>query len=364
MNARFLDAMEGWKTAIQCSCEMLGGEVEQEEETEDVKESRVLNDIVTFLLREHESSSELEHIQAVLEDLKAAFIKRAPEVYSNRLEANWVLRKEEQNEMETEPNAFTEEGESQFDQEMKASFEVLRGGSMEYVGHLRHVDIVDVYCSISLVAYLTNTGDLYLSYRNKQGEFSEPVLNQFLCIRRTLQNSRIQMVALGASHCLILLDSGFVYSFGNNSYGQLGVSGPSTDAPQLIASLLESRIIYIAAGYNHSLAIDEFGNVYAWGSNGDGECGVGDGSGSIIPTPTRVLTSCRSVAAGESFSLFVTVEGEMLACGRSGDGQCGAFDGETLRTPRLVSGFPPNTILKKVSCGESFSVALDQNGNV
>lgn len=140
--------------------------------------------------------------------------------------------------------------------------------------------------------------------------------------------------------------------------------GTSSDVPHLVASLLESRIVCIAAGYNHSLAVDETGTVYAWGSNACGECGVGDSFGTLIPTPMRVLASCRSVAAGDSFSLFVTMNGEVLACGRSGDGQCGPFDGEVLRTPRLVSGFPPNTILKKVACGESFSVALDHSGHV
>ena len=420
INARFMDAVEGWKTAIQCSCDMIRGEAEQEEESPEDVQYRLLDDITTFLVNEYEQSCDHPSIQSILTALKTTLEttlqqqqQQALAIHSisvstttdssssssspplsnfiienalNRLQTQWIssLSRRRQSSVidgndiqsgesaevvnDLDINTSVGEVESQFDHEMRATFEVIQGGSMEGVPLLRTVDIVDVQCSASRIAFLTDTGDLYISKRSADETWKEPVLNQFLSVRRILQNSRIQMVALGKDHVLVLLDSGFVYSWGKNTYGQLGVSGSSSEVPQLVSTLLETRIVAIAAGDYHSLAVDEKGVVYAWGWNQDGQCGLGEGTAAslVIPTriPTTVLPSCRGVAAGEQFSVFVTAEGQVLACGKSRDGRCGAFDGDCLRVPRLVSGFPPNTKIKKVACGVSFSVALDDQGNL
>lgn len=408
MNARFMDAVEGWKTAIQCSCDMIRGEVEQEEETPEDVQFRLLDDLTTFLVNEYEQSSDYPFIQSILTTLKDALetilqqqtssaTTSLPSLPSpipnyiienilNRLQTQWTSAHSRRRQSSVidgndiqggestggiggmDINASMCEVESQFDHEMQATFQVIQGGSMEGVPLLRTVDIVDVQCSSSRIAFLTDTGDLYTSKRTADGTWKEPVLNQFLSVRRTLQNSRIQMVALGTDHALVLLDSGFVYSWGKNPYGQLGVSGSSSEVPQLVSALLETRIVAIAAGDYHSLAVDEKGAVDAWGWNQDGQCGLGEGAATSIVTPTRIpatgLPNCRGVAAGEHFSVFVTTEGQVLACGKSRDGRCGAFDGDCLKVPRLVSGFPPNTVIKKVACGVSFSVALDVQGNI
>jgi hypothetical protein len=46
--------------------------------------------------------------------------------------------------------------------------------------------------------------------------------------------------------------------------------------PVLIAGLQDKRIMKIASGSSHSLAIDEHGHVYAWGNNGYAKLGLGD----------------------------------------------------------------------------------------
>ena len=78
--------------------------------------------------------------------------------------------------------------------------------------------------------------------------FADPQLNQYLCIRRTLQRSQIEQIAMGPNHFLVLLDSGLVYAWGDNQLGQLGVgkSVHRCETPMLVSSLLDKRVVMVA----------------------------------------------------------------------------------------------------------------------
>ena len=48
----------------------------------------------------------------------------------------------------------------------------------------------------------------------------------------------------------------------------------STDTPKLVTAIPE-KIVQISLGAEFSLVLDEKGNVWAWGTNSDGQCGPG-----------------------------------------------------------------------------------------
>ncbi len=82
-----------------------------------------------------------------------------------------------------------------------------------------------------------------------------------------------------------------VVSWGRVSNGRLGTGKPKREVkknafggnevqapkryqcePTIIPNLLEKRIVDISAGMDHSLALSEIGEVFAWGSNALGQC--------------------------------------------------------------------------------------------
>ncbi|MFZ2960088.1 MAG: hypothetical protein WA705_24670 [Candidatus Ozemobacteraceae bacterium] len=104
---------------------------------------------------------------------------------------------------------------------------------------------------------------------------------------------KIRGICAGSEHALALTASGKVYSWGHNDFGQLGVGATTTTfltSPYQVKGALQNKTITgIAAGDDHSLAIDSDGYVYSWGLRTDGR--VGDGSSSGNQTAPYKLTS-------------------------------------------------------------------------
>jgi len=80
-------------------------------------------------------------------------------------------------------------------------------------------------------------------------------------------------ISAGNFHCLALDKDGYVWAWGDNQYGQLGIGEPASpyycDLPVKVkkdASNFLDNIVYIDAGFYHSMAIDKYGNFWAWGS--------------------------------------------------------------------------------------------------
>ena len=83
-----------------------------------------------------------------------------------------------------------------------------------------------------------------------------------------------------------MTDAGQVYSFGYGVDGCLGHSNARNQrTPKRIEALQGvSRVVSVAAGANHSLAVLDSGNICSWGNDGDGRLGLGLGhGGSMVP---------------------------------------------------------------------------------
>lgn len=102
------------------------------------------------------------------------------------------------------------------------------------------------------------------------------------------------------------------------------------DPENRIAALM-SRVVAVAAGPQHNLALRSDGTVWAWGSNQSGQ--LGDGTTIARPTPVQVtgLADVVAVAAGQYYSLALKSDGTVWAWGQNHDGLLG--DGTT--TDRL-----------------------------
>ena len=98
------------------------------------------------------------------------------------------------------------------------------------------------------------------------GQFEESSLN---LPKMCSYNVVIKSISCGQNHSLFASDSGHVYSMGSNSHGQLGQkdkSIKSKNTPTLVDSLVELFIKKISCGNEHTLALSENGEAFAWGN--------------------------------------------------------------------------------------------------
>jgi alpha-tubulin suppressor-like RCC1 family protein len=142
--------------------------------------------------------------------------------------------------------------------------------------------------------------------------------------------SNVKAVAAGGYHCFALLHNGDVYAWGDNTYGQLGDG--TTDgsfSPVLTDSDVHGSTA-IAAGAYHSLAL-RGDTVYAWGLNSSGQLGINSTTDSLLPVrvmraddPTRdEMKHVTAIAAGSYHSLAVKDDGTVWTWGDNTYGQLG-----------------------------------------
>ncbi|XP_015792359.1 ultraviolet-B receptor UVR8 [Tetranychus urticae] len=135
-------------------------------------------------------------------------------------------------------------------------------------------------------------------------------------------------ISCGHEHILLLTRHGLVYSYGRGSKGQLGLGSLEDvfDEHKEVEALSGLRIMQISAGGWHSLALSEFGDIYAWGWNESGQLGVGgnqDASKSGLPTLIEIDVNFTSISCGSRHSMGISEEGSLYAWGWNKWGQLG-----------------------------------------
>lgn len=183
---------------------------------------------------------------------------------------------------------------------------------------------------------------------------------------RFANDNNVRTIACGSSHTLVVLQSGEVYSCGNNDHGQLGHEKSRTKL-QLIDALQTYKILAAACGESHSLALDQWGQVFSWGSDAHGQLGLNSGEQFIIkPKVVKTLATSTviQIACGYKHSLALTNKGELYSWGSNDNGQLGlGLKMRIIPFPALVAsltGLPVSLI----ACGGSHSFILSKSGAV
>ena len=138
-------------------------------------------------------------------------------------------------------------------------------------------------------------------------------------------------VAGGSAHSLVLTDTGQMWSWGYNRYGQLGNNSTTqSNNPVQVHLPAGTTVTAIAGGRGfHSLALESTGRMLAWGDNGYGQLGNATNTTSLVPIQVHLPagTTVTQIAGGDEHSLALTDAGQILAWGYNRYGQLG--DGTT-----------------------------------
>ena len=143
-------------------------------------------------------------------------------------------------------------------------------------------------------------------------------------------------VTAGHNFALAITESGELYAWGDNTYGQLGTGDRETRLePVRVGTNTDWN--YVSAGGRHVLGIRANGELHAWGDNEMGQLGLGHRDSVTTPSRVGTRTDWISAAAYEGFlglttdqyspaSAAVTREGILFTWGSNTTGQLGDLD--------------------------------------
>ncbi|XP_060607151.1 E3 ubiquitin-protein ligase HERC2-like isoform X1 [Ruditapes philippinarum] len=228
---------------------------------------------------------------------------------------------------------------------------------------LKSKRVRDISCGSSHSAAITSNGDLYTWGLGEYGRLGHGDNTTQLKPKQVkeLAGQRVIQIACGSrdAQTLALTDEGLVYSWGDGDFGKLGRGGSEgCNVPKEIDRLRGLGVTQIECGAQFSLARTKSGQVWTWGKGDYFRLGHGTDAHVRKPTLAEGLVGKKivHVAVGALHCLAVTETGQVYAWGDNDHGQQGNSTTTVNRKPALVHGLEGYKITK-VACGSSHSVA-------
>ena len=181
----------------------------------------------------------------------------------------------------------------------------------------------------------------------------------------TLVPVRATSVSAGATHTCAVTDTGSAFCWGYGGQGQLGTGSTANIQPTPSAVVGTTTFQSIAAGTEHTCALDRDGAAWCWGLDVRG--GVGRGivpSGNellgdlIVPTPHRVATALRfrRIAVGTMMSTCAVslAEEHALYWGNNSSGVLGIGSRRRISAALSFSSTVSPALVNTGAIGSSF----------
>jgi alpha-tubulin suppressor-like RCC1 family protein len=147
-------------------------------------------------------------------------------------------------------------------------------------------------------------------------------------------------VFAGGNHSLAMKTDGSLWSWGSNWVGQLGVGSTvstTISAPTQVGT--DSDWSAISSGTTHVTAIKTNKTIWAWGGNTYGQLGLGNNTQRNAPTQIGTLSDWSIIASGGLHTLAINVTTRSLwAWGSNSNGQLGLGGTLDRNSPTLMVG--------------------------
>jgi len=229
-------------------------------------------------------------------------------------------------------------------------------------------------------------GQVFTKGDNRVGELGDGTFeNKVVAVNITNQfnleaNDEIISVRLGEFHGFALSQNGHVYTWGHNSYGKLGMpTSTNQNQPVDITNNFEleddEKIIYISTGRDNNAVITNYGRVFTFGVNSYGQLGNGEQNNpweETIYLPQDITDGFGlvddyiiKIELGNNHSMALSNNGEVFAWGYNEDGQLGTDDEQVLSPKNITDIFElEDDQIIDVEVGYNHSGVLSLSGRI
>ena len=236
-------------------------------------------------------------------------------------------------------------------------------------------NIEKIYIQEHSIFAQTNIGEIY-----SWGDISHGILG--VESEQNITNAPIKIEGLTGIKKLYLdynvafaiNDLGEIYSWGDNSNGQLGIGNEEKQTvPAKVNDIKGIKELYYNYNFHTVFALNRFGEVYSWGANYFNQLGTGDNIDKSVPTKIIGLTNVTKIYNNGSSAYARLSTGDVYAWGYNGYGELGIGDIKNQSIPAKVTGLANveeiysenlyNTIFRTkdgelYSCGRNYKYLL------
>jgi alpha-tubulin suppressor-like RCC1 family protein len=195
---------------------------------------------------------------------------------------------------------------------------------------------------------IVDTGAIYCWGRNNQGQLGVGNLtDQNYPTKVSLPNGRYALaIEAGDYHVCAILDDYSIKCWGQNTFGQLGngnIDDKNSPTSVILSGL--NNPIQISAGGSSTCALFDNGQIKCWGSNYNGELGLGSsGSSNSQQNSPQTLTAIShldssQVTVGTNFACALFHDGAPRCWGIGTSGQLGSGVSSSNSVPVLVKDY-------------------------
>ena len=225
-----------------------------------------------------------------------------------------------------EENSLCVWGDNSFGQ---LAFENANNGHKVFIPKMLNfgIHIVEISCGFEHSLLRSIKGELYSVGNNKKGQLgigikiknrTAPVMVNF-----EDENEKILLASTQGYHNIAYTEFGNIFVWGDNSSGQLGTGDlEMRDLPEAITERLilepDHSIITISCGREHSVVVLNTLICISWGSNEFYQLGIDVETNENILTPTEtMIQNIKGVAAGYEHTLFLENDGILFVTGNN-----------------------------------------------
>jgi len=168
----------------------------------------------------------------------------------------------------------------------------------------------------------------------------------------------VSAVALGDAHTCALHRNASVSCWGSNKNGQLGLGDLTLrSSPVRIPGL--GGVTEIDAGANFTCVRRSIGRVLCWGANANGQLGIGNASQQTTPQSVPGLADATVVVAGNAHACALKADSTVACWGSNSNGQLGVGDGNPRLVPTVI---PEHSGMVSLAAGFQHTCAVFSNG--
>uniref|UniRef100_A0A3Q3MWQ8 Regulator of chromosome condensation (RCC1) and BTB (POZ) domain containing protein 1 n=1 Tax=Mastacembelus armatus TaxID=205130 RepID=A0A3Q3MWQ8_9TELE len=215
--------------------------------------------------------------------------------------------------------------------------------------------------------YITHTNEVFVLGLNYSGCLGTGDSVSTVVPRKLdfLQGKKVISLSYGSGpHILLATEDGQLFAWGHNGYSQLGNGTTNQGLSPVTPNLLNKKVKEVACGSHHSMVLTQDGDVFAWGYNNCGQ--IGSGSTANQPYPRKVTGLLQGkiavgITCGQTSSLALVNNGEVYGWGYNGNGHLGIGNNGNQLMPCRLSAFQGLCIQQIVS-GYGHCLALTDEG--